>query len=320
VSQTSRSRHARRDVLEIFENGWLHSDALNTCARRLIQPFQLEPSCCIKGSVAMPKETWIAANVLAIAALIGLVCFFSSQHGHQIDKTQAELDETRASLSKAQSEAETLKKQFEAAQTQVEDLKKEQDAAMQMHKGLEDEMRAALESKDVTISELQGKLTVNILDRVLFDSGEAELKPDGAAVLKKVAAILAQHPKATIHVVGHTDNVPIRASARSRFASNWELSTARATAAVRFLTETCGLDPRRLGAVGYGEFRPVADNSTAEGRARNRRIAITIASEELAGADISSGIAKRISNRSPATNSVPRTDPTVNAPNGPAQD
>ena len=125
---------------------------------------------------------------------------------------------------------------------------------------------------------------VNILDRVLFDSGEAELKPDGAAVLRKVAGLLQQHTNLQVHVIGHTDNVPIR-SGRSRFASNWELSTSRAIAAVRFLTEKAGIDPRRLGAVGYGEFRPVADNSTAEGRARNRRIAITILSEELAGSD-----------------------------------
>jgi chemotaxis protein MotB len=145
-------------------------------------------------------------------------------------------------------------------------------------------MRNALESKDVTISRLQGKLTVNILDRVLFDSGEADLQPEGAAVLRKVGALLQQHTNLQVHVIGHTDNVPIR-SGRGRFASNWELSTARATAAVRFLTEKAGVDPRRLGAVGYGEFRPVADNGTAEGRAKNRRIAVTILSEEMVGAD-----------------------------------
>jgi chemotaxis protein MotB len=111
------------------------------------------------------------------------------------------------------------------------------------------------------------------------------LKPDGEAVLAKVAAFLAQHPELKIHVIGHTDNVPIRGAARSRFPTNWELSTARALAAVRFLTERAGLDPHRVGAVGYGEYRPVADNSTPEGRARNRRIAITILPDELAGAD-----------------------------------
>ena len=86
-------------------------------------------------------------------------------------------------------------------------------------------------------------------------------------------------------MIGHTDNVPIRASARGRFPSNWELSTARATAAVRFLGEKAGVDPRRLGAVGYGEFHPIADNATPDGRAKNRRIALVVLSEELVGAD-----------------------------------
>jgi chemotaxis protein MotB len=79
--------------------------------------------------------------------------------------------------------------------------------------------------------------------------------------------------------------VPIRAALRSRFASNWELSTARALAAVHFLTEQAGVDPHRVGAAGYGEYRPIADNSTAEGRAENRRIAITILPDELAASE-----------------------------------
>jgi chemotaxis protein MotB len=165
-------------------------------------------------------------------------------------------------------------------------LERDKEAITRSQRNLEQEMRAALESKDVTISQLQGKLTVNILDHVLFDSGEAAVKPDGEAVLQKVAAWLAQHPQLKIHVIGHTDNVPIRAGARNRFPTNWELSTARASAAVRILTETAGVDPRRVGVVGYGEHRPVADNATPEGRARNRRIAITVLSEELAGADV----------------------------------
>jgi chemotaxis protein MotB len=167
-------------------------------------------------------------------------------------------------------------------QTQLASLAKEKETASQAAKRLENEMRSDLESKDVTISKLQGKLTVNILDRVMFDSGEAVLKPDGETVLRKIAAILAEHPELKIHVIGHTDNVPIRA----RFLSNWELSTARALAAVHFLTEKAGLLPTRVGAIGYGEYRPIADNSTPAGRARNRRIAITILPDELAGTDI----------------------------------
>ena len=168
---------------------------------------------------------------------------------------------------------------------------------------------ADLESKDVTISKLQGKLTVNILDRVMFNSGEAVSE----AGRRSGAAQDCGHSRGTsrvkIHVIGHTDNVPIHA----RFASNWELSTARALAAVHFLTEKAGFDPRRVGVVGYGEYRPIADNSTAEGRARNRRIAITILSDELAGADTAPVAAPK-----PPVEAPPPAVPPV--PPGPSND
>jgi chemotaxis protein MotB len=232
----------------------------------------------------MPKLAWIIGGVLTTVMVLVFFALSSWVKGRDLEQAKAALAEARAAAVQAQSETAAARNQLTESRARVAELEKEKEAAAQTHKSLEDEMRAALESKDVTISQLQGKLTVNILDRVLFDSGEADLKPGGAVVLRKVAAILAQHPELKVHVIGHTDNVPIRAAARSRFPSNWELSTARATAAVRFLTEN-GVDPHRLGALGYGEFRPVAENATAEGRARNRRIAITILSEELAGAD-----------------------------------
>jgi chemotaxis protein MotB len=249
----------------------------------------------------MPKETWIIAGALTVALLLGLLGLSSWEKKREVEKVRAELTEAQAAATKAQAEAADLKNKLADSEARNEELHKEQAIVVHTHQSLEDEMRNALESKDVTISQLQGKLTVNILDRVMFDSGEAELKPAGAAVLRKVAAVLAQHPNIKVHVIGHTDNVPIRAAARNRFPSNWELSTTRATAAVRFLTENAGVDPRRLGAVGYGEFRPVADNATPEGRARNRRIAITILSEELAGADT----APTATPKSPALRSSP---------------
>ncbi len=233
----------------------------------------------------MPKETWIIASALTVLLLLGLLGLASWEKKREVERVRAELAAALAAAAKTQAEAAELKEKLTESQIRFSELEKEKNTAVQTHQSLEDEMRAALESKDVTISQLQGKLTVNILDRILFDSGEADLKPAGAAVLRKVATILVSHPNLKIHVIGHTDNVPIKAAARNRFPSNWELSTARATAAVRFLTENAGVDPRRLGAVGYGEFRPVADNATTEGRARNRRIAITILSEEMAGAD-----------------------------------
>ncbi len=240
----------------------------------------------------MNKLTWMIAGVISTLALALVLLLTFAAKNQELANQRLALAEAEAALIKAraagaQSEAElaTLKEQLGQAGERIGQLQQERDFATQSRRSLEDEMRAALESKDVTISQLQGKLTVSILDRVLFDSGEAQLRPEGEVVLRKVAAFLVQHPRLKVHVIGHTDNVPIRAAARSRFPSNWELSSARANAAVRFMSEQAGVDPRRLGSLGYGEFRPVADNSTPEGRARNRRIAITVLSDELAGAE-----------------------------------
>ena len=248
------------------------------------QPFT---EYATKGGEPFRMSRYVVPGILILIIIVLALCLWSQSQQHEKDLAalRAKLAQTAADLGAAQNDGTSLQQQVNTLQGEVDDLQKQTNQVVQSAKGLEDEMRNDLQSKDVTISKLQGKLTVNILDRILFDSGEAVLKPDGEAVLLKIAAILAQHPELKIHVVGHTDNVPIRPEARSRFASNWELSTARALAAVRFLTERAGVDPRRVGAVGYGEFRPIADNSTPEGRARNRRIAIVILPDEFVGAD-----------------------------------
>ena len=231
---------------------------------------------------------WVVAVIAGALAVLFLVFWYNAlSRQHDLESVRDKIAEANASLNAALAENQKFKDQIDALQRQVADLESEKAMTAQMAHSLENEMRADLESKDVTISKLQGKLTVNILDRVLFDSGEAILKPAGESVLRKIAALLAAHSNLKIHVIGHTDNVPVRPTARTKFASNWELSTARALAAVHFLTEAAGVDSRRVGAVGYGEFRPIADNVTAEGRSKNRRIAITILPDELAAADAS---------------------------------
>lgn len=236
------------------------------------------------------RLAWVAAIIMGASA-VSLFAFWNSDRAHAREELQAlqgNLNQSRTDLTNAQSQIQNDQGNIAALKTQIADLEKQKQQVAQSSRTLEDEMRSQLESKDVTISKLQGKLTVNILDNVMFDSGEAVLKPDGEAVMKKIASILNEHPQIMIQVVGHTDNVPIRPTTHTHFASNWELSTARALAAVHFLTEQSGIDPRRVGATGYGEFRPVADNSTAEGRAKNRRIAITILPDEFAPNDTSS--------------------------------
>ena len=117
---------------------------------------------------------------------------------------------------------------------------------------------------------------------LLFASGEAELSGKALPVLKKVSEIVRRMPN-TLNVEGHTDNVPINTVA---FPSNWELSSARATSVVRELVKD-GIDPSRLSAIGYGEYHPIADNTTEQGRFENRRVVIVLMSHAFAryGAD-----------------------------------
>jgi chemotaxis protein MotB len=235
---------------------------------------------------AVTKRAFIIATILSVAVVIGFISLSAWQKGRQLEEAQGQLAELRKTAEENQLRGEQLKEELDQSKAAMEELQREKETVTKAQKSLEQEMRSALESKEITISQLQGRLTVNILDHILYDSGEAVLKPEGEGVLQKIGGILEQYPKRQIHVIGHTDNIPIRASARDRFPSNWELSTARATAAVRFLQEKGGVDPRRLGAVGYGEFHPIADNSSSEGRAKNRRIALVVLPEVLSGADL----------------------------------
>ena len=128
--------------------------------------------------------------------------------------------------------------------------------------------------------EVDGNLQrIHFSDNILFDSGRAELKDRGQQMLARLCQVLLATGNRydTIHIEGHTDNVPIW---NSGFHSNWELSSARATAVVEFF-QTKGVDPGRLVAAGYGEYRPVARNDSPYHKSLNRRIDIVLAYSQL---------------------------------------
>jgi chemotaxis protein MotB len=131
----------------------------------------------------------------------------------------------------------------------------------------------------VTISELKGKLTVNMEAAILFDSGKADVKADGLLILQKMVDTLKAVKDKAIRIEGHTDNVLISGVLTRVFPTNWELSAARAINVTKYLQQQ-GLDPSILSAAAFGEFKPVADNTTMEGRAKNRRIEITLVSKD----------------------------------------
>jgi chemotaxis protein MotB len=137
-----------------------------------------------------------------------------------------------------------------------------------------EEQLAALHLLDKVAYRLEerGLVVVIVTDQVLFDSGSAALRSQGLLVLDALVPVLASVPN-EIKVEGHTDNVPISSS---RFGSNWELSTARATNVLRYLTEAKGLTMTRFEAAGLGETHPIADNASPAGRAANRRVEIVV--------------------------------------------
>lgn len=142
----------------------------------------------------------------------------------------------------------------------------------QVKEVLEQRLREAGLSGQVILQMEERGLVVRLQDSVLFDSGKAALKASALAVLDRLAETLLAIPN-HIRIEGHTDNLPINTP---QFPSNWELSGARASNVLRYLTERRGLPVKRLSFAGYGEHRPVADNTTAEGRSRNRRVDIVI--------------------------------------------
>ncbi len=129
---------------------------------------------------------------------------------------------------------------------------------------------------DVAVRSTPEGLVISLREAGFFDSGSAEIRASAQAAFERLARVLSETPS-DLRIEGHTDNVPIN---NARFASNWDLSTTRATTTVRLLVTNYGFNPRRLAAAGYAEYRPIANNATVAGRALNRRVDVVIPSRE----------------------------------------
>ncbi|HBH61670.1 MAG TPA: chemotaxis protein MotB [Nitrospiraceae bacterium] len=156
---------------------------------------------------------------------------------------------------------------------------KERDRAIAEQKhsydNLVSELTEEIKKGEIQVKQLKDKLTLTMVEKILFDSGKADIKVNGKKVLDRVAEILKNITDKQIKIEGHTDNVPIGATLAGKFPTNWELSTARATTVVRYLQEK-GVSPAFLNAAGYSEYKPVESNETDEGKAKNRRIEIVL--------------------------------------------
>lgn len=142
---------------------------------------------------------------------------------------------------------------------------------------VETAMRDLIDREQVRVRRYPDRVEVEIRTDILFPSAVATLSPAARLIIERLSDALAPFPNA-IRVEGHTDNVPIRTPA---YRSNWELSAARAATVVLLMSER-GLDPRRLAVLGYGEFRPIADNDSASGRNANRRVLLIVTGDQVA--------------------------------------
>lgn len=188
----------------------------------------------------------------------------------------ARLRELGEDVNRLQGQQARTQSELEAARRREEELRRLQQQAEQRlatFRQMLERFRAMINAGQLRVRIVRGRMVIELPAGILFDSGEARLRPQGEEVLRQVAQVLRQIPDRDFLIAGHTDNVQLGRG--GRFRDNWELSTARAVNVTRFLQEN-GVDPQHLGAAGYAEFQPTAPNDTEENRQLNRRVEIVL--------------------------------------------
>ena len=157
---------------------------------------------------------------------------------------------------------------------QLESLMTQKDAKLNNLKGSLNRALNKFKGKGLKVTEKDGKIYISMENKLLFDSGSWRVKPNGKDAIKTIANILSINPDVEIMIEGHTDNIPYRS--KGAIQDNWDLSVKRATSVVRQLMKNKNIDPKRLIPAGRSKYMPVADNKTAAGRAKNRRIEVIL--------------------------------------------
>jgi len=177
-------------------------------------------------------------------------------------------------------QAESIKKSLDnigAKDLYIQDLQTSMARKDSLNMALVMNLKGAIgnmDDQDINIKVDKGVVYIDISDKLLFKSGSYNVTPKAKEVLGKVATVLKNQPDIEFMVEGHTDNVPYRSNAIIK--DNWDLSVLRATTVVRMLQKDYGMDPAKIAAAGRGEYKPVADNGSVEGKAANRRTRIVI--------------------------------------------
>jgi chemotaxis protein MotB len=193
----------------------------------------------------------------------------------KIEELQKELAATKDQLAAAEKQRDELKgktAELEATASTLAQQKGAAEAKSKQYEQLAGSLQSQIQAGQVEISELRGKMTVKLKDKILFPSGSAKLSKEGGAALDAVAGAFKDMQGKNVIVAGYTDDVRVAGGA---YKDNWDLSSARAIAVVRYL-DSKGVPPRMLGAAGFSEYRPIVPNDSPANRSQNRRIEIAL--------------------------------------------
>ena len=208
------------------------------------------------------KAINVILSVILVAGVL-LFAFFYFEKYMPMDKRLYEFKQENLLLAEELGRLKELVKKTEQKDTTAISIK--------------EEFKDLLEGIDIRGTD--DRLKIILPGKRLFPPGSVEISKEGRELLRQLGNIVKRLENRRILIEGHSDNSRISGSLKRRYPTNWELSAARAVKVVRFLTEEVGIEPRRIAAIAYGEYRPIADNSSPEGRSRNRRIVVTLLRE-----------------------------------------
>jgi chemotaxis protein MotB len=198
-----------------------------------------------------------------------------AEQGAGLARTQRDLASLREQAKTDVADREAMRQERQKYAKASEALAKQSQRMNDLEDRLRQKLQSDIKAKDVEIERLRSQVSVRVLDRILFESGSAEILPQGHRVLDRVATALEGGDE-TIRIEGHADIVPIGPELKKKYFSNWELSTARSSSVARFFMDNHGIEPTRMEAVGFSKYRPIAPNDTEENRQRNRRVEIVL--------------------------------------------
>ena len=221
---------------------------------------------------------WVLFVLALLAGVAGAVLLWMRAEAAraQADAARAELAAFSQQLEKAENEKADLLALRNELSVQVQAKEDELQKLQGTFQELEAKMKEEIAKGDIRLSQSGGRIKVDLVDKILFDVGDASISERGGEVLSRVGAVLVNVQGKKIQVSGHTDDLPISDRLRDRYPTNWELAAARASNVVRYLEEKANVPGRRLVVAAYGPWEPISSNKSATGRARNRRIEIVL--------------------------------------------